>query len=219
MNYIRRTMNQDPEKERRRLAQVYAAMSDEELLKVAEDSLSLTEAASQALDAEITGRNLFRPQPPLRNEIVARSMIAVATFRDLPEALLAKGSLESSGIECVLVDDNIVRMDWFISNFVGGVKLLAKAEDAAAATEILGQPIPEEFSVEGVGHYRQPPCPRCQSLDTNFQEIYKPIAYSSAWLNLPIPVQREAWKCHACGNEWRDAEPEQTGDSGAGRPL
>lgn len=194
-------------------------MTDEELQKVAEDADSLTEIAGQVLDAEMSRRGISRPQPVSWSELESKPMLTIAKFRDLPEALLAKGSLESSGIECVLVEDNIVRMDWFISNFVGGIKLQVNAEDVAAATEILNQPIPAEFSVEGVGDYHQPPCPRCQSLDINFQEIYKPIAYWSAWLNVPIPVQREAWKCRACGNEWRDAEPEPAEGSDAGRAL
>ncbi|HZQ91963.1 MAG TPA: hypothetical protein VFA60_09240 [Terriglobales bacterium] len=41
------------------------------------------------------------------------ALIVVAQYRDLPEALLAKGKLESAGIECTMTDDNIVRMDWF----------------------------------------------------------------------------------------------------------
>lgn len=44
----------------------------------------------------------------------ARDMVAIRRFRDLPEALLAKGSLESAGIECALTDENMVRMDWLI---------------------------------------------------------------------------------------------------------
>jgi len=33
-------------------------------------------------------------------------------------------------------------------------------------------------------------CPRCQSLDVNFQELDRPIAYMSAFLRVPMPVQR-----------------------------
>jgi hypothetical protein len=50
-------------------------------------------------------------------------LLTLRKFRDLPEALLAKGALESAGIESQLVDDNMIRMDWFISNLLGGIKL------------------------------------------------------------------------------------------------
>jgi hypothetical protein len=81
--------------------------------------------------------------------------------QNLPEALLAKGILDSSGIECFLTDDNMVRMDWFISNLLGGVKLLVNREDVEAATAILDEPTPELLDVEGVGEYQQPRCPEC----------------------------------------------------------
>ena len=53
--------------------------------------------------------------------------VTLRQFRDLPEALLAKGSLESAGIQVYLVDDNMIRMDWFISNLLGGIKLNVRA--------------------------------------------------------------------------------------------
>jgi hypothetical protein len=130
-------------------------------------------------------------------------MVTIRQFRDLPEALFAKGSLESAGIECGLIDDNMVRLDWFISNLLGGVKLQVRREDAAIAQEILEQPIPENLDVSGVGEYEQPRCPKCQSLDINFQEV-APSAYFSAALNVPIPFHRRAWRCHSCDAEWED---------------
>ena len=71
-------------------------------------------------------------------------LVILRQFRDLPEALLAKGSLASAGIESFLADDNMVRMDWFISNLVGGIKLCVRPEDAEAALEMLEQPIPAD---------------------------------------------------------------------------
>ena len=66
-------------------------------------------------------------------------------FRDLPEALLAKGRLESSGVACFLADENMVRMDWFISNLLGGVKLLVDPEDFAEASRVLNEPAPQKW--------------------------------------------------------------------------
>jgi hypothetical protein len=34
------------------------------------------------------------------------------------------------------VDDNMIRMDWFISNLLGGIKLKVRAEDAEAASDM-----------------------------------------------------------------------------------
>jgi hypothetical protein len=66
-----------------------------------------------------------------------QQFVKVFQFRDLSEALVIKGLLESSGIKCLLGDENTVRMDWFWSNAIGGVKLWVRAEDEDAARSLL----------------------------------------------------------------------------------
>jgi hypothetical protein len=197
----------DNQRERRRLAANYAGMTDGELQLLAGSAESLTDLAWDALEDEMDRRHLevIEDAPPEpRQEMEVLELVTVRQFRDLPEALLAKGSLESSGIECFLADDNLVRLDWFISNFIGGIKLNVRATDAANAQQLLDEPILEGLYVQGIGLYEQPRCPRCQSLDVNFQELDRPIAYMSAFLRVPIPLQRPAWRCHGCDAEWED---------------
>ncbi|HLZ41325.1 MAG TPA: hypothetical protein VKQ11_10200 [Candidatus Sulfotelmatobacter sp.] len=223
----------DPEQERRRLAEFYAGQMDGELEQVAGQAYELTELAREALRAELARRGLTPafvehvpeivnedsgPKPgdppaaelpaedflPLEGELELRTMITIRQFRDLPEALLAKGSLESSGIECALVDDNLVRLDWFWSNLLGGVKLQVGPSDVETANQILNQPIPDGFDVCGVGEYQQPRCPACQSLDVSYQELNKPVSYLTAYAGVPVPVYRRAWRCHSCEVEWED---------------
>ncbi|MFZ0360782.1 MAG: hypothetical protein WAL58_10125 [Terriglobales bacterium] len=179
-----------PDQERQRMAGVYSAMSEDELKQIAQSGDELSSAAQGAFQAEVAKRGLKLEITPPRVEDVFEfnETVTLRQFRDLPEALLAKGSLESAGIQAYLVDDNMIRMDWFISNLLGGIKLKVQPEDADVANEILNQPIPETLDVEGVGNFEQPKCPRCQSLD----------------VGLPIPVQKHGWTCHACGNEWED---------------
>jgi len=200
--------NSDDNRERQRLAENYAAMSDGELMELARNPESLTDAAWDALEDELERRDLEAPAEHVQAapEIDLRTLVPIRQFRDLPEALLAKGCLESAGIECYLRDDNMVRLDWFISNFIGGIKLCVRPEEAETARQLLDQPILEGLYVHGVGLYEQPRCPKCDSLDVNFRELDRPIAYLSAFLSVPMPVQRKAWKCHACGAEWDDSE-------------
>lgn len=138
------------------------------------------------------------------DELDFQRMVTIRRFRDLPEALLAKGGLDSAGIASVLVNDNIVRLDWFWSNAMGGVQLQVEPEDVDAANKILNQPIPESFDAAGTGDYQQPRCPSCGSLDVSFQELNKPVAFASAYVGLPLPIHRQAWRCHACNAEWED---------------
>lgn len=207
---------QDPEEERQRLSKLYAGMSDGELEAVAEDSAELTDIARQALTDELARR---RPEEgaladtgasPGRDSVELADVVSIRQFRDLPEALLAKGALDSAEIESFLVDDNMIRMDWFYSNLVGGIKLCVKQEDAEAALDLLEQAIPEGFEVEGVGRYEQPRCPKCQSLDIAFEDLNQPVAWVSAYVLAPIALHRKRWVCHSCGERWRQME-----DSGA----
>ena len=193
--------------ERNRLAKTYAAMSDSELQRLARNPESLTEVAWESLEDELDRRNLEFPADEThpQEEVELRRLITIRQFRDLPEALLAKGCLESAGIECFLRDDNLVRLDWFISNFGGGVKLCVQAEDAEKAQGILDEPILEGLYVDGVGLYEQPRCPKCNSLDVSFQEL-DPAAYLSMAVRVPIPFHRSAWRCRACTAEWEDNE-------------
>ena len=207
----------DPEQERQRLADYYSRQLDGRLEKVAGEAYELSDLAKEVLQEELARRGLGAelaeqapvpikkksqpgdPQmPTVDGEADERELVTIRHFRDLPEALLAKGSLDSAGIKCALVDDNMVRMDWFWSNAMGGVKLLVDPEEVAAAKEILAQPIPEHFDVSGVGEYEQPRCPRCASLDINFQET-APVSYL-----VKVPIYRHAWRCRACDLEWED---------------
>src|SRR6266852_3060261 len=95
--------------EQRRFAQHYSQMSDGELLEIALQPWALSDAAWEALDDEFDRRDLELPEPEPPPQTVApdkRNLVLLRAFRDLPEALLAKGSLDSARIESVLADDN-----------------------------------------------------------------------------------------------------------------
>jgi hypothetical protein len=123
----------DPEQERKRLVEFYSQQMDGELEKVAVQAYELTDLAREALRAEMARRGLsaalvenapMTPAPSTlpgdpppdeqpvealpEGEFEMREMVTIRKFRDLPEALFAKGSLESAGIECAMVDDNMV---------------------------------------------------------------------------------------------------------------
>jgi hypothetical protein len=145
------SMDIDPE--RKRLTELYSGMTDEELEELADDLTALTDPARQTLNGEISRRGLIfipRKSPPPTEDTDLGDLVTVRKFRDLMDADLAKGLLESVGIESFLIDENMVRIDWLISNGIGGIKLQVKSEDAEAAIEVLDQPIPRKSEVEGL---------------------------------------------------------------------
>jgi len=64
----------------------------------------------------------------------ASELVTIRQFGNLAEALMAKGCLDSAGIECFLADSN---MAWMDSPVVRGMRLQVSPDDAAAAVEIL----------------------------------------------------------------------------------
>jgi len=68
-------------------------------------------------------------------------MVTVATFSNQGEAQIARGFLESSGIEVFVGDENLSRMENPV--FTGGTKLQVRAADADTARELLTQVNPD----------------------------------------------------------------------------
>ncbi|MGB7621062.1 MAG: DUF2007 domain-containing protein [Terriglobia bacterium] len=136
-------MNTDPEG--KRLTELYSGMTDEELEELAGDLTTLTDEARQALKGEISRRGLsFISKDSLQptEDTEVSELVTVRKFRDLMDAVMAKGLLESVGIESFLIDENMVRIDWLISNAIGGIKLQVTSADAEAAIAVLDQTTP-----------------------------------------------------------------------------
>ena len=136
---------------------------------------------------------------------MAEELVTLWRYRDLPEALVAKAKLDSEGLWCFLADENIVRLNWFWSNLMGGVKLQVEDTNGEAAMTLLSEDIPTAFPSEEVGEvYRQPECPSCHSRDVAFEPVHKKIALVCLQvLALPVWIPKRSWKCEDCGNEWK----------------
>lgn len=65
---------------------------------------------------------------------LAPELVTIRHFGDMSEALLAKGCLESAGIECFLADANITRLEWPLSR---GMRLQVSPDDAETARAFL----------------------------------------------------------------------------------
>jgi hypothetical protein len=136
----------DTEQERKRLANLYSGMNDGELERLAEDLRSLTDVALVALMDELArrGLNVVSEESPSQDDVEPLEdveqieLVTVRSFEDKSEALLAKGLLESAGIESFMANDSdMTVLDWFNAPGCGVIKLQVNAEDAKLATEVL----------------------------------------------------------------------------------
>lgn len=88
------------------------------------------------------------------------ALTTIKRYRDLSEAIVARSLLESAGITANLCDENLVRLEWQISNVIGGIRLQVPSVDADVATGILNSPVPDSIDYGGKdGPYSQPRCP------------------------------------------------------------
>ncbi|MEM6797776.1 MAG: hypothetical protein AAF725_27655 [Acidobacteriota bacterium] len=69
--------------------------------------------------------------------------VQVAAFRDLPQAHIASGILESHGLTPRLLDEFTVGADWLISSAIGGVSVGVPVSQAEAAQELLSKSLGE----------------------------------------------------------------------------
>jgi|SRR5215472_7454236 len=136
---------------------------------------------------------------------MAEELVTLCRYRDLPEALVAKSKLESAALWCVLADENIVRLNWFLSNAIGGVRLQVSDEDSEDALALLREEIPASFSAEETGEeYWQPACPTCSSRDVTFEPFSKAVALVFLqFTSLPVWIPKRVWKCEDCSHEWK----------------
>jgi Putative prokaryotic signal transducing protein len=182
-------------------------MSELELQNLLNDWHSLIPEARLALATEFTTRGLefVEPPPPGDNAPEFRNLTTIRRYRDLSEALVARAVIESAGIFCFLKDENLVRLDWQVSNFIGGIRLQVAATDAAAAEAILAQPVPNTFLIPDQPGFEQPRCPRCTSTDIKWERQGRKAALASLYLlSLPLPRGAESWSCSSCGLRWVD---------------
>jgi hypothetical protein len=188
------------------LAAEYAQMSEAELMELARSYDGLLETAQAALRAEFARRGLEPPLIEEPQEPEFRRLVTVRRYRDLSEAYVGRSLLESAGIPAWVADEHLVRMNWFLSNSVGGMRLQVDEQDEADAREILEAEAPPTIPYGEEGTYVQPTCPKCGSAEVVLGDGTESGAslVALAVLSIPVPSQKAVWHCEACGAQWAD---------------
>jgi hypothetical protein len=104
-----------------------------QLLVRAKDLMSAREALTEKQEAESVAHQQSGEASETYRPVILRR------YSEMPAAFVEKSVLEDAGIECYLQDENVVRMDWFWSNAMGGIKLIVREKDAEEAEKILSQ--------------------------------------------------------------------------------
>jgi len=194
------------------LAAQYAEMSETELMELARSYDGLLDVAQAALRAEFARRGLEPPLVEEREQPELRRLVTVQRYRDLAEAYVGRSLLESAGIPAWIADENLVRMDWFYSNLVGGMRLQVDERDEAVARQFLEKGTPETIMYGEEEVYVQPTCPKCGSTQISLgggTERGRSLV-ALYILAIPVPPREAAWHCEACGAQWVDTGNEES---------
>ncbi|HXU44171.1 MAG TPA: hypothetical protein VN783_01490 [Thermoanaerobaculia bacterium] len=135
-------------------------------------------------------------------------LATIRTFTYLWEAQLARARLDSEGITAVIADEHLIRMDWMISNAIGGVKLQVAPDDASRAVEVLDGSTPlAPLHLVTEEDRDQPRCPGCRSAEL-FRERWSRglFLFGALALGFPLPALRPRWVCRHCGATWKEAD-------------
>jgi hypothetical protein len=223
-------------KEYKHFAEVYSRKRDYEIETLARQRDSLLPVARAALDDELARRGVLSESPVVetRNTTTAEhadpspnppdfgpanadapaseerpdpeNMVIAETFRDLPVALIAKGFLDSAEVKNLLIDETTIRMDWFLSNAIGGIKLAVMREDLEAAKEALARGWETPLELPDGETVPLPRCPQCDSPDVSFKALNKRASLPPLLPHIPVRTDYPAWRCNNCGVLWEDTE-------------
>jgi hypothetical protein len=118
----------------------------------------------------------------------------IAAYTNYVSANITLGLLEENSINCHLRDEYIVTIDPFLSNAVGGIKLMVAEIQFDRALEVIKQ-----AEIEYVGDI---PCPNCKSSSLTVDEkVNNPQSFWGKLKNQIAYGQTSTYlKLYRCGN-------------------
>jgi DNA-directed RNA polymerase subunit M/transcription elongation factor TFIIS len=183
-------MNEDFEAYQR-LQRLYADMSDNKLLEMAENIDDLTDIAQNALKEEISKRGLEKHLPEQETAAVPANqngLVGVHYATNPEEAQQVADVLETEGIQSVVTTERIEYVDGTAED-KPVVKVVYLERDHALY--VLKKAFPAEND-ETADQYAV--CPKCQSQDIVLQGLDSRESNASKY----------NWSCDACGHQWSD---------------
>ncbi len=154
---------------------------------------------------------------------MAQHLVTIATYRELSDALLAKGKLDAAGIHCVLSTPGQAEgarpatapntespgVDGFRAKACDDVHLQVSEDDAQTATQILTGVSDDEELDELLD---QPVCPTCGSMDLHYHDgkHWRPWVGVFVAGAATVATHKREWRCDECGATWTEDEAGET---------
>ena len=118
---------------------------------------------------------------------MGKDLITLGSFEFLADVQIIKGKLESEGIEVILKDANIVGVEPFASNAIGGIKLQVHKTDEERAKQIFDEV--RNYAVDEYGELMT--CPNCKAKKLEVLYLRNTLLYKLFpffWLPCVLPI-------------------------------
>ena len=123
--------------------------------------------------------------------------VVVAAYTYITEAETGRVLLEENGIPSEIKDEYVVSSHAFLSNAVGGIKVLVSKENEDMARKIL-----KEEDTKCSNEYKHR-CFNCESTDVTETKLNaRIILLGILTLGLYFPFLFKPFRCNQCGNKW-----------------
>lgn len=133
---------------------------------------------------------------------IEEDLVTITSFSQVIDAYLVRSKLESEGIACVIQNENILSLNWLLSNAIGGVQLLVQKSDIIRAQELL-RDVEDTVSQENASGDESVFCPACHASNVYFEKVNRRLGYASLLFSFPILFPKNKMVCKACGHEWK----------------
>jgi hypothetical protein len=133
-------------------------------------------------------------------------LVTVSSHINPTEAHIMRCRLEADGIDAYVAHEHHVGLYWLQATALGGAKVQVDADDAGAATEIVGAVERGEYALPDTAEDAKV-CPGCGSSDVlPDKTTWRISMLSILLLSFPLPFSRRRLRCLACGHAGKDLE-------------
>ncbi len=139
--------------------------------------------------------------------------VTIASYPEPLEANLIRSKLLSEDIECFLLDENIISVQPFYSNAIGGIKLQVHESDAKRAKLVIDEsnkpPLHivqnnDDNSKESDQDKPKLICPNCNSKEVYYERFSNAeLVLCILLLGIPYFFISGNYHCYNCGNKWK----------------
>jgi hypothetical protein len=130
-------------------------------------------------------------------------LVTIGSYGTPFEANLVKSKLEAFGIDAVLADGETIRLDWLLSNALGGIKVRVLETEVEEARRVLESEATREQEEQDMPGDANAVCPACGGSNTHY--FLDKRGSFLTWLVFSIPLLpvRSRNTCVDCGCRWK----------------